>query len=84
MLSADDKKAIVTELQKHAGGNASGDVIKNFLSTLAENNRLGVLEGVCEKFAQLISANKGEVELVVTSAAVRFCFSNAEWESVLI
>jgi F-type H+-transporting ATPase subunit O len=32
---------------------------------------LGVLEGVVEKFAQLMGAHRGEVELVVTSAAVR-------------
>jgi F-type H+-transporting ATPase subunit O len=44
--------------------------VKNFLTTLAENNRLGALEGVCEKFGQLMSAHKGEVELIVTSAAV--------------
>ena len=67
-LTADDKKAIVTELQKHAP--SGGDVIKNFLNTLAENNRLGALEGVCDKFAELMSAHRGEVELVVTSAAV--------------
>ena len=70
-LSAEDKQQIIVELQKHAG--ASGDVLKNFLATLAENNRLGLLEGVCEKFVQLMSAHKGEVELVVTSAAVGFC-----------
>jgi F-type H+-transporting ATPase subunit O len=58
----------VDELQKHAGGG--GEVVKNFLTTLAENNRLGVLEGVCLKFAELMSAHKGEVELVVTSATV--------------
>lgn len=59
----------MAELQKHAVGG--GDVLKNFLNTLAENNRLGALEGVCDKFAQLMSAHRGEVELVVTSAAVR-------------
>ncbi len=46
-------------------------IVKNFLATLAENNRLGVLEGVVDKFAVLMSAHKGEVELVVTSAQVR-------------
>lgn len=43
--------------------------MKNFLQTLAENNRLGLLEGVCEKFTQLMGAHRGEVELVITSAA---------------
>jgi F-type H+-transporting ATPase subunit O len=70
MLSATDKQQIVAELQKHAGGG--GDVVKNFLTTLSLNNRLGTLEGVCEKFGQLMSAHKGEVELIVTSASVSF------------
>jgi len=71
-LSAEDKKQIIIELQKHVGSTDKGDVIKNFLKTLADNNRLGVLESVCEKFGVLMSAARGEVELVVTSAAVGF------------
>jgi F-type H+-transporting ATPase subunit O len=65
-LSAADKTAIVAELQKNAG--ASGETVKNFLTTLAENNRLGLLPGVCTKFTELMSAARGEVEMVVTSA----------------
>ncbi|KAL2265542.1 hypothetical protein VTJ83DRAFT_6642 [Remersonia thermophila] len=65
-LSPADKSAIVAELHKSSG--ASVDTVKNFLSTLAENNRLGLLPGVCTKFAELISAARGEVEMVVTSA----------------
>ena len=42
--------------------------MKNFFGALAENNRLSVLEGVCEKFLVLMSAHKGEVELTITSA----------------
>jgi F-type H+-transporting ATPase subunit O len=68
-LTAADKSAIVAELQKNTG--AAGETIKNFLATLAENNRLGLLPGVCEKFAELMSAARGEVEMVVTSAQVR-------------
>ena len=44
--------------------------MKNFLQTLAENNRLGVLEGVVDKFGVLMGAARGEVELTVTSAQV--------------
>ena len=69
-LSEQDKSAIIAELQKHTGGVDKGDTIKNFLKTLAENNRLGLLKGVCEKFGELMSAAKGEVELTVTSASV--------------
>ena len=67
-LSAGDKSAIVAELQKSAG--ASGETVKNFLATLAENNRLGLLGGVCDKFGVLMSAARGEVEMTVTSATV--------------
>lgn len=59
----------MAELQKSAG--ASGETVKNFLATLAENNRLGLLPGVCGKFGELMSAARGEVEMVVTSAQVR-------------
>ena len=69
-LSAADKAAIVSELQKHTGGVDKGETVKNFLETLAFYNRLGLLKGVCEKFGELMSAAKGEVELTVTSALV--------------
>jgi F-type H+-transporting ATPase subunit O len=65
-LTNEDKAGIVAELLKHAG--QPNDTVKNFLATLAENNRLGVLAGVCQKFGVLMSAHRGEVELVVTSA----------------
>jgi F-type H+-transporting ATPase subunit O len=69
-LSDQDKSAIISELQKHTGGVDKADTVKNFLKTLADNNRLGLLKGVCEKFGELMSAAKGEVELTVTSASV--------------
>lgn len=52
------------------GNVEKGDTVKQFLQTLAENNRLGILEGVCDKFAVLMGAAKGELELVVQSASV--------------
>jgi F-type H+-transporting ATPase subunit O len=67
-LAEADKKAIVAELTKQAG--AQGATIKNFLEALAENNRLGLLGDVCEKFSTIISAARGEVEMRVTSAQV--------------
>jgi len=70
-LTPGDKSQIVQELQKHMGGVDKGDTIKNFLHTLAENNRLGILEGVCEKFSTLMGAHRGEMELTITSASVR-------------
>jgi len=70
-LSASDKSGIISELLKTASINASskeGATVKNFLETLAENNRLNQLEGAAEKFGELMSASRGEVELKVTSA----------------
>jgi F-type H+-transporting ATPase subunit O len=64
-----DKAEIIAELAKHTGGSDKDNVVKNLLSTLAANNRLGALEGVAENFGKLMSAHKGEVELVITSAA---------------
>ncbi|KAL2698185.1 hypothetical protein AAEP93_010895 [Penicillium crustosum] len=67
MLTVADKKSIVEELAKVAGADKAG-ILKNFLETLAENNRLGALEGVCEKFATLMGAHRGEIDLNITSA----------------
>ncbi|KAJ5666690.1 ATP synthase subunit 5 [Penicillium macrosclerotiorum] len=66
-LSVADKQSIIQELQKVAGADKA-DILKNFLQTLAENNRLGALEGVCDKFSTLMSAHRGEIELNITSA----------------
>ncbi|KAL8710339.1 MAG: hypothetical protein Q9220_005109 [cf. Caloplaca sp. 1 TL-2023] len=68
-LTPGDKSQIVQELQRHMGGIDKGETIKNFLQTLSENNRLGILQGVCEKFTTLMGAARGEMELAVTSAA---------------
>ncbi|KAL8764888.1 MAG: hypothetical protein Q9209_007836 [Squamulea sp. 1 TL-2023] len=68
-LSPSDKSQIVQELQRHIGGQDKGDTVKNFLKTLADNNRLGILQGICEKFTTLMGAARGEMELTVTSAA---------------
>jgi F-type H+-transporting ATPase subunit O len=82
-LSAEDKASIVAELQKHTGGQDKADTVKNFLNALAENNRLGLLQGVCHKFGELMGAARGEVELTVTSASVR-CPLNPPWHEAAI
>jgi len=71
-LTDSDKSQIIAELEKHTGGADKGGIVKNFLATLAENNRLGLLEGICDKFGILMSASRGERELIITSAAVRY------------
>lgn len=68
-LSVEDKKQIVAEIQKSTNVQDKTNTVTNFLNTLAENNRLSVLEGVTEKFAQLMGAARGEVEMTITSAA---------------
>ncbi|CAF9931695.1 MAG: ATP synthase F0 subcomplex subunit OSCP atp5 [Heterodermia speciosa] len=68
-LSQSDKSQIVQELQRQMGNVEKSETVKNFLKTLADNNRLGILEGICEKFGILMSAAKGEMELVVQSAS---------------
>ncbi|KAK0635016.1 ATP synthase delta subunit-domain-containing protein [Bombardia bombarda] len=65
-LSTADKNSIIAELQKAAG--IQGETVKNFLSTLAQNNRLGLLPDVCSRFSELISASRGEIEVIITSA----------------
>ncbi|KAG0160722.1 hypothetical protein PDIDSM_8252 [Penicillium digitatum] len=67
MLTIADKKSIVEELAKVAGADKAG-ILKNFLETLAENNRLGSLEGVCEKVPTLMAGLPGEIDLNITSA----------------
>ncbi|KAL9123540.1 MAG: hypothetical protein Q9217_007035 [Psora testacea] len=67
-LTPGDKSQIIHELQRHMGALDKGDTVKNFLRTLADNNRLGLLEGVCDKFTTLMSAARGEMDLVITSA----------------
>lgn len=66
-LSIEDKQQIVAELQKSTG--VTDKTVQNFLETLAEKNRLSILEGVSAKFATLMSASRGEVEMTITSAS---------------
>lgn len=66
-LSIEDKQQIIAELQKSTG--VTDKTVKQFLETLAANNRLSILEGVSEKFGTLMSAARGEVEMTITSAS---------------
>lgn len=69
-LSVEDKASIISELAKHTGGADKGDTVKNFLKTLADFNRLSLLQPICSKFGELMAASKGEVELTIVSATV--------------
>lgn len=52
------------------GSVDKGETVKNFLKTLSDNNRLGILQDVCDKFGILMGAARGEIDLTVTSAGV--------------
>jgi F-type H+-transporting ATPase subunit O len=67
MLNANDKGVIIQEVMKTVGQDKT---IQNLLGVLAENNRLGLVNGIIEKFDTLMSAHRGEVEAVITSATV--------------
>ncbi|EWC47660.1 mitochondrial ATP synthase subunit 5 [Drechslerella stenobrocha 248] len=67
-LSATDKSALVTEIHKAVPAAASDKNFKNLLAVLADNNRLGLLGGIADKFAILMGAHRGEVEATITSA----------------
>lgn len=63
---------------KAAGQDKS---IKNLLEVLAENNRLGLVGGIVEKFDVLMGAHRGEIEAIITSATVSdgaVCFRRHE------
>ena len=66
-LNAGDKSQIITEITKPI---ASDKTVKNLLVVLAENNRLGLLRGVIDKYTTLMGAHKGVVEAIITSASV--------------
>lgn len=67
------------------GGLDKGDTVKNFLKTLADNNRLGILHGVCEQFATLMGAARGEMDLTITSAQVILPRSDFKgWQMTLV
>lgn len=73
-ISAKDRAAglqglFVTTEGTGAKKTPLSDVTKNLLLVLSENGRLGETGGVIEAFQELVSKYKGELEVVVTSAA---------------
>ncbi|CAA2958888.1 ATP synthase subunit O, mitochondrial [Olea europaea subsp. europaea] len=43
------------------------DITKNFLAVVAESGRLGHIERIAQRFAELTMAHKGEIKAIVTS-----------------
>ncbi|KAL0956042.1 hypothetical protein HGRIS_002214 [Hohenbuehelia grisea] len=70
-LSSNDRKTGLTSLFQKLDGKKEpvSEITKNLLSVLSENGRLGETEGVIEGFNELVAQYKGEVNVVVSSAA---------------
>jgi F-type H+-transporting ATPase subunit O len=73
-LSAKDRTAglatIYTRLEESgAKKEVVSDVTKNLFAILSENGRLGEIHGVIEGFNELFAKYKGELTVVITSAA---------------
>ncbi|KAJ6586813.1 OSCP, subunit 5 of the stator stalk of mitochondrial F1F0 ATP synthase [Mycena vulgaris] len=73
-LSANDRKAGLTTLYSRLEAAAPkkepvSEITKNLLGVLSENGRLGETQGVIEGFNELVEKYRGELTVVVTSAA---------------
>jgi F-type H+-transporting ATPase subunit O len=71
-LSAKDRSAGLAVIYSRAEGSKKepvSDITKNLFGVLSENGRLVETEGVIEGFNELVAKYKGELEVVVTSAA---------------
>merc|ERR1712096_506060 len=56
------------DILKDAAGGDMIDTSVNFFALMAENNRLDMLGEVCEMFDRLLSAERGEVPISITTA----------------
>ncbi|KAH7913888.1 OSCP, subunit 5 of the stator stalk of mitochondrial F1F0 ATP synthase [Hygrophoropsis aurantiaca] len=73
-LSAKERNAGLAAIFARAEGTGAkkepvSDITKNLFAVLSNNGRLGETQGVIEGFNELVSKYKGELEVVVTSAA---------------
>ncbi|UZJ56455.1 hypothetical protein CBS101457_005775 [Exobasidium rhododendri] len=64
-LSGADKTKTLNEIV----GGKEAEITKNLFSALADHGRLGETEKVIDGFLELMSAHRGEVEVIVTSAS---------------
>jgi F-type H+-transporting ATPase subunit O len=73
-LSANDRKAGLSAIYSRLEATAPkkepvSEITKNLLGVLSENGRLGETQGVIEGFNELVEQYRGELTVVVTSAA---------------
>lgn len=65
-LSSSDKKAVVSTFSEAINADST---VSNFLTLLAENNRLALIPSIAAQFETLTNAAKGIVEATITSAS---------------
>jgi F-type H+-transporting ATPase subunit O len=73
-ISVKDRRAGLPALYARAEGTGAkkepvSDITRNLFAVLSENGRLGETAGVIEGFNELVAKYKGELKVVVTSAA---------------
>ncbi|GAA6004316.1 F1F0 ATP synthase subunit 5 [Rhodotorula paludigena] len=68
VLSAADKSAGIDALLKAASPKGASDLTRNLFQVLSENGRLYETDKVVEGFLEIMSAHRGEVKVVITSA----------------
>ncbi|KAG5439615.1 hypothetical protein PCANB_002192 [Pneumocystis canis] len=64
-LTSKDRSIIAEVFAKSLGNDK---LIFNFLKILAEKNRLKLIDSISKKFSYLINTEKGEIEVIITSA----------------
>ncbi|KAJ7078940.1 OSCP, subunit 5 of the stator stalk of mitochondrial F1F0 ATP synthase [Mycena belliarum] len=72
-LSANERKAGLDTIYSRLEGPKKepvSEITKNLLGVLSENGRLGETQGVIEGFNELVGKYRGELNVVVTSAAL--------------
>ncbi|GAA5899003.1 hypothetical protein JCM8208_002974 [Rhodotorula glutinis] len=68
ILSKDDRSSGIDALLKAAAPKGASDLTRNLFAVLAENGRLYDTDRVVDGFLEIMSAHRGEVKVVVTSA----------------
>ena len=68
LSSADKSSGIDALLSKASPKSAASDLTKNFFEVLAENGRLYQASKTIDDFLEIMSAHRGEVKVVITTA----------------
>jgi len=80
LLTKQQRTNAVNELAVKRGAN---QLTVNTLALLAENGRLGRLEGICKLFGEIMQAHNGEVTAIVTTAKALNAAETKELTTVL-